>query len=372
MSKTTTPREKKTTKTNTKPKTVKKSSTSAKGAASKKTTVKKETVTKTPKVQEKKAEVTSEKSTVSNITVLKFSMLFFGVIGLVVGGWLWWDRVYQNPTRVFWGMIENNLAVSGVTRSISKGDQTGSNDQTMSFTFGNELNAHNVTHVKRQDDAGKDDIITESVQTPTKTYVRYAKLDSTHKNPDGKLPDFSSLAGKWAVQVNQAGDTNGLNDETQNQLLLGGTLLSDAKVFVSDLRNTKVISIVPATYKREKFNGHTVYNIDADVNLLSSATQLESYLRKSGLNAAAEYIKGRKDQIGGDGIRLRFTIDSVSRQLLLIKTTDASTGDLTVSYSLQGVTNAVPKITTTLTSTELQKKLTELEGVPANDNTSAQ
>ena len=50
-----------------------------------------------------------------------------GLILFVVFGGLWWTKIYNNPRRVFEGMLNNNLSTLSVTRTSTSSGQQGSN-----------------------------------------------------------------------------------------------------------------------------------------------------------------------------------------------------------------------------------------------------
>src|SRR3989338_10533698 len=53
-------------------------------------------------------------------------LTIIGAILLAIAGFFWWTNVFNNPENVFFGMLDNSLATSSVTRQVKEESAGGS------------------------------------------------------------------------------------------------------------------------------------------------------------------------------------------------------------------------------------------------------
>jgi hypothetical protein len=123
-------------------------------------------------------------------------------------GWLWWAKVRQDPNRVFWDMLSNNLSTSGVTHIVEQSGQGLSISQYTQMNFTQHPTAHALTVFKSKGST----LTTEEISNPMSDYVRYRQITMTGVS---KKLNTGSVVGPWAQL--QSGETAG-NDQLTSGL----------------------------------------------------------------------------------------------------------------------------------------------------------
>ena len=90
---------------------------------------------------------------------------------IVVGGWLFYSRIYINPQRVFATMISNNLSTDGFTRQTTQSACVPNAQSTniIQTSFTPSLTLHCITHINN----GSVRLVIESIGTTQADYQHY-------------------------------------------------------------------------------------------------------------------------------------------------------------------------------------------------------
>ncbi len=271
---------------------------------------------------------------------------------MIFSGWLWWQRIYLSPKRVFWGMLNNSLSVGGVTRHISQSDSTAKITQTTQIVFGAQNVSHTLATLTQKNPQGGDSVVnTENLGTPSNDYSRYIHIQSLRRNSTGKAPDFSKIEGVWGKS----------EDNTGAQYLSQASLGVIPFANLNSLNRRAIINLMEtsvaykpdlATVKREGANyTYTVsINPGSYINVLKELSKLTGISQLAGLNAS--------DYQNSPPLQAAVTVNKISRQLL--KITYAATNQ-EETYDAYGLKTVVSLPSKTITLSELQTRLFSLQ-----------
>src|SRR3990167_11352258 len=115
-------------------------------------------------------------------------LVFLGVALLLLAAFLWWTKVFNSPQNVFWGMLDNSLSTSSITRYVSENAGDSSTERYMRLQTGSTNAAQSLELTKQ----GSTIVTKETIGTPTVDYVRYARIQTDQKSANGKPVDYKS------------------------------------------------------------------------------------------------------------------------------------------------------------------------------------
>jgi hypothetical protein len=280
------------------------------------------------------------------------------VLLVVISGLVWWYFVHLSPSRVFWGAMENNLRVPSVTKHVTA-SQGGQNlDQYIRLQLGSTNAADWLVTLKQQNST----VVTESVGTPTTGYVRYIKAATSQKHQDGSAYNFNNVLNVWAKADNASTDSlsqlfsqtildiskvpappiGNLPPEYQQNLL---DFMHDQSVFAPDYTHMK----------RETLDGRSVYVYDVKVSLMPYARMMQAFAHDTGLKDLDNLDPTQFRS--AEPVKLRFVIDAAGHQLREITSEDQA---FKQTYDSYGLTNPIEIPRSTISVTELQKRLQSL------------
>jgi hypothetical protein len=182
-----------------------------------------------------------------------------GLLVVVFGYWLWWTLIRQNPNRVFWDMVSNNLSTSGVTHISEQRAQGLAVSQYTQISFGEQPKVRALTVFTQNGNT----LATEQVSDAQSDFVRYQQISLPHTNPGKKL-HTETVLGKWAKL--QAGQnlgqqaTSGLFAQSILDILpmadLSPVQRSDMLRYIHD---QSLFSYEAKSVKKETVRGRRVY-----------------------------------------------------------------------------------------------------------------
>lgn len=288
-----------------------------------------------------------------------FAMSF---VLLIVAGFVWWNFIYQSPSRVFWGMMENNLQTSSVTKHIVG----GANGQTVSQYVRLQLGSTNASQwlvtIKQADSKAT----TESIGTPKGDYVRYLELKApaNKKHADGSAYNFSSVINVWAKA--DAGSTSAPQQLFSQTILdmitapiptppIGNVSPENQQNITKFMRDQTVFMPDYKTMQRKELDGRKVYVYKVSVKLAPYIRMMQAFAHDVGLRDL-DSIDPLQYQ-SAPPVKLIFTVDAAGHQLRAVS--NESQG-YTQSYSDYGLTTPIQIPAKTISFTELQTRLQKL------------
>ncbi len=216
------------------------------------------------------------------------SLLVISVVILIASSWAWWHSVRSNPSRVFEGMLANNLKTIGVTDRLQESDGNQNVDQMIQLMT-TPLNAVHAktTLTQVQQDGSPASVITETVGTPTTDYVRYLDIQTGQKDAAGKPFDFSKVKNVWGKSTtsNSERSTNG---ELYNQSVLAVVPLANLpaqkrRTLLQQIQQNRVYEIDYSGLQREIRNGRPEYIYPVTIKPEPYVNMLKTFARYLGL-----------------------------------------------------------------------------------------
>lgn len=275
-----------------------------------------------------------------------------GIILLILSGWIWWDKVHQSPKDVFWGMIENNLSTTSVTKRVRQTSSGASLDQMVQLQFGGVNLAHSFATFTQSGSVVK----TEEINTPTEDDVRYVSIDTTHKDASGKALNFKPLLGIWGKTTTSIKNQANLNQLFYSSIMdtvpIGNLSAENRSKLINEIRSDNVyIPDIAHAVSLDK-DGRKVYGYNVQVNQAAYVTVLKDFANYQGLPPL--------DSLSPDSFKdsppltFVFAIDAASHELLHITYPDNSHREDYSDYGLQSAVNLPIK---TISRTELSNEL---------------
>jgi len=274
----------------------------------------------------------SERVQISFIRTLKSGkfLLITGslvvVILLAVGSLYWFSKVYSNPEKVFWGMMNNNLATRGVTKEIAYSTQTGPSLIVTQQTWNPNPRVKSIRQVTYTTTKPPTVLALEGVSTPSTSFQHYSKID------DGKRRDYSSIYNLW---LNTQGVSNqqsapNFNDAVFNVVLFGNLSLANRDPVINKLKNAYIVDF--AATGKQTVDGRRVYNYDVELNLQKYAEAAKLYAEEYGLPTAKLINPG--SYTGSETVTFRMSVDVLSHQLRKIYYKQSGSTEYYLSYGV--------------------------------------
>lgn len=291
-----------------------------------------------------------ETLTINKRTAIKW----ISAVGLLVIaglGWFWWHGVYQNSTKVFWGMMDNNLSVASVVKRNTALQQGTSTDQYTQIQFGNLTASRGLSNVKQQGN----EVSSETIGTTKNDYSRYLSIKTNQKTSKGKSVNASSFTGIWGKSINAP---TGQKASVQyfQQSVLGVVPFGN---FNSEQRNKLINHIRSSnTYRlgkveSKKINGRPVYVYDVDISPQGLIDILKHYVKDLGLG---DIGLNPGQYTGSPIVKTQFTVDKLSRQLIKVHYISNNQDE---TYSSVGLEQPITLPSKTIPIADLQNRVVQ-------------
>lgn len=286
-------------------------------------------------------------------------LAYAGLLLLMFSLTLWWTKVYTDPKRVFWAMLDNSLSTSSVTRNVKQQNQGNLLDQYIQLNLGTQSNARVITAISQGQGDSAAKVVTESIGTEKEDYTRYTEINTKETNAEGKPLNFDQIVNVWAkADAPQSGQQSNTRyfkeallgvvpfadlDAGQRERLL--KLMQEQGVFETDFGSTG----------QGREQGRRTYVYRVTVKPKPYITVLQAFTREIGLGA----VEGL-DQTNYEGaapLELELAVDVLSRQLVRI--VYGGNGRVE-SYSGHGLKTNIAIPTQTIPVSELQNRLQTL------------
>lgn len=287
-------------------------------------------------------------------------LVVIGVLIFTVSGWLWWSRVYNNPSRVFWSMLDNSLATTSVTRRIKQ----GKGDQLVDRYVKLSLGADNVSRVvetrKQSDGVNKSTIVQESIGTPSSDYISFPYINTNAKTAEGRNVDYAKVQGVWGKSI-EAQSTLGSQAQNFSQALLGTVAMGNLsrvnrKILVGYMHDKKVYDVDFNKVVKAKYGGKSAYFYPVEVSPKSYFSMLQQFAAMSGLGQIPGLDPSQYEDAAA--LNVEFIVDINSRQLADIRYVATKQDEVFSSYG-SSAKATLPK--TTIPVAELERRIQSLQ-----------
>lgn len=258
-----------------------------------------------------------------------------GILIIIVAVLIYGARVYSDPTRTFWAMVNNNLASPGITKQMSQQASDGSVEDLIQITFSPSPQVH---YLKKVTDKSSH-LTLEGIGLPKVDYQRYSHIDRS-----GKQADYSSIYKLWLKQ--------------DNPQIFGNSIFGP--FFFGNLKQPQradVISRLKDTYQvklenKKSQNGRQTYTYIVTIKMQKYAIAANTYAKALGLPGDNQF--NPSDYQANEQSQLLVTVDMLSRQLASVTYKNLNTSE---RYSSYGISAAVELPAKTVNTQQFQEAL---------------
>ena len=283
-------------------------------------------------------------------------IILITIAAIVIISWLWWTRFYENPQSVYWGMFNNSLTTTAVTRRVTE----DSGGQKLSETVVLELGKNNIAESNTVLSEGNSVVSTETIGTPQVDYTRYTAAKTSEKTSSGKPINFSSIIGIWSKSPTGGVSTDPL-DHLFGQTLLGivpmGNLPHKERVeLINQMKTKKVFTTNFSKVEHGNVNSRSVDIFQVNVAPAAYAQLLTMFAKDEGYNNVPELAASNYQ--GDAPLKVQFAINPASRQLVEISYLGSNHVEIYGDYGVEPVIS-IPKHT--ISTATLEQKLLTIE-----------
>ncbi len=279
-----------------------------------------------------------------------------GLLLFAVSGFFGWSRVYQDPERVFRGMLSNSLSTGSVTRQVTQAAQGNSLEQYIRLSLGAPNRSRIISTIGQGTGEGASRVTTESIGTPEEDYTRYTAIDTDQTTAEGQKLDFSNILDVWG-KSGGSDDGQGASARYLNEALLGvvpfGALSAGERQALLELmQEQNVFATDYDLVTRASKDRRKVYVYKVTVEPKTYVTMLQKFTKALGVKP----IDGLDQQSyeGVPPLEIELTVDVLSRQLTRVNYLGNGRQE---SYSGHGLQRAIVLPDQTIPLAELQSRL---------------
>ncbi len=255
-------------------------------------------------------------------------------------------------------MIANSLNLNGVTREVVQTNNGQEVSQRIQLSFGSNPAVRAVT--KLTEEAGNTTVITESLGTPTRDFVRYNSIKTTQTKQNGDPLDFASVLGIWGGDTADT-EQNVTNGELYNEAVLGvvpfGRLAQAQRDdLIKLIDDEEVYEVDFAKTERKLENRRPRYTYEVAVDPEKYVKLLKRFGEHAGLNHLGPLDPA--NYADADKLGFKFTVDVWSRQLVNVF---YGSGERQENLSGYNAAKNVAIPADAISIDELQQRLQELQ-----------
>jgi hypothetical protein len=285
--------------------------------------------------------------------------LVFGAVILIIGSSLvWWYAVHLNPYNVYWGMLNNSLSTSSVTKHITQINNGTKLDQYIAVQFGTKNFAYGVT--KLTDPTST--VTTESIGTLANDYIRYTNIRTSQTNNSGKHLNFKNVLGRWAKAsaANASLQTGSAPFYIQSMIgLSGGNTVPIANLpakqrqdLLQLIHDSAVFNTSFNDVKKQTVNGRSIYVYNVTIEPVAYVAFEKQFASDVGINALNSVDPENYQNYSP--IKVQFLVDARAYRLVGINYSGTSHSETYASYGVP-VRQSLP--TPTISDAKLQQLL---------------
>lgn len=141
-----------------------------------------------------------------NLMKLAKVMTVFGMIAVLVSGYLWYSRLYMTNEQRFWLALENSMSTKSVTRTLISGGTGNQVVQKQQFLFTPQMASRSFVSYVQKNATQDTRVETEGISLPDANYSRYVSFRTNQTKDDGSEVNLDSVLGKWEVTEIQDSD----------------------------------------------------------------------------------------------------------------------------------------------------------------------
>jgi hypothetical protein len=279
-----------------------------------------------------------------------------GTVFLLIALLAWCYNLNNDPQKVFERMLSQSLSTSGVTINTKQENNGATIDQNLQYSLGANNISRTFTTINQKDTK----VATETIGTSTADFTRYATIKTTRKGQNGKPLNVSKLVGVWAKS-----DQSQLFTQATlgTGLPIGGIVVPVANL-TPNLRNQlldqiKADNVYQTDYskaKKQKNNGRTQFVYDVTMKPVSYARLMKTFAKSLGIHDLDSL--NPTEYANQQPLQLTITVDAKANHAVEAA---LPAGQYKQTYSSYDVPVNVKLPTQTISSAELQKRLSEVK-----------
>lgn len=281
-------------------------------------------------------------------------IVVIGLIFLAASMWAWVFFVRNDPENTFKAMINNNFRTSSVTRRVTQESEGQKLDQIIRFQNQGQHVAQSKTTVTQTTEKGETVVVTETIGTPTRDYVRYLSIQTDQKSTDGKDLGFEKVLNVWAVgddvSEKSLGDLYG--DSALGVFPFADLTVDQRNQLMQIIEENNVYEVNYGASKEFKENGRTYYSYTVAVQPSSYILMLKQFARDVGITQL-ESIDPKAYE-GAQQLSFNVVVDVLSQRLVKIS---SISGERQETFSGYGIQQNVTLPEQTIPVEELQQRL---------------
>lgn len=271
---------------------------------------------------------------------------------LLTAGFFWWTKVFNSPENVFWGMIENSLATSSVTRRVNQLSPGGSVDTYSRLQTG----ATNASHSLEITKQGQTTVTKETIGTPDADYARYVGIDTDQMSVSGEPVDFSSVLGVWGKSTEeQSSEAQYFNQAILGTVPFASLSSTDRREIVDFMRQNGVYTVAYNEVQKSHEDGRKIYAYKVKISPVAYFRMLQLFADKLGLPEVPALEPSQYEGVAE--LETEFMVGKNSRQLLAIRYLGSGQEE---TYSSYGLSVPIQTPQNTIPLTELQTRIQNL------------
>ncbi|MGZ6005587.1 MAG: hypothetical protein ACXWLH_05585 [Candidatus Saccharimonadales bacterium] len=289
--------------------------------------------------------------------ISRLLILIAGII-LVASSWFWWHNVQMSANNVFWGMIDNNLSTSGVTRHIVQSTTDKSLDQYIREQFGALNASESLITLKQTDSSGQSSVQTDTIGTVDNDYSKYISISTPEKSAKGQPIETSNVVGIWGKSADTQQGQKSVAKYFQQSILtiipFGNFNQEQRQNLIDQMHSHNIYDFSVANAKSQKMNGRAVFVYQVDIAPASYVQLMQQYVKYLGLG---DIGLDPSTYAGSPALKAEITVDKLSRQLVKISYPGSGQSETLVDQNLD---QPIVLPTKTIPISELQAKIQKI------------
>lgn len=307
----------------------------------------KKPVTKTKSSSKKTAAARSWRPKISPIDLKKYLLPFLVTLAVALAGIFWYYKIYTDPQKIFWGMVENNLSTAGFSKETAQESGSFVSHEINQVVFSPDIGVISTRDITDGTQQPPTRIKLEALGTRTADYQHYVLIDRPAANGKAK-PDYSKVYGMWLKSDESSAQL--INSNLFGPILFGNLPEPVKKKVVSDLKDAYKVDY--KSVKKLNMDGRRTYSFNTEVALAHYASAAQKYARALGL-AVADQIDP-KSYSSQAKTRVTVYIDALSRQ---IRKVEYQSGSSLESYTAYGLGKAIKPPAKTVSPEQFQNAI---------------
>lgn len=305
---------------------------------------------KLPSTLKKKPKV---KLSFNSVKLWTFILLIGGVGIFAAGGYIWYNSIYTNPDRIFFGMINKSLETQSITRSVVQDEASRTETQQYLVTFSPTPIVQSRSTVEQIDQTrNKSSVATETIGKNDVDYVRYTAINIPQTEGEPQQ-NYSKLLNQWArreASPEQGQQAQFLNEAIFTFVPFGNFSQENRAKLVDMMHEKKVYKLKDGAIKYN--SGRPIYEVNVSINPQGLISVLKEYASITGLGSMDQLDPAQYEDSNSFDVKMQ--IDLMSRHLRQIN----YPGDTRIeTYMAYGLNRKVEPPKNTITLEELQSKL---------------